>query len=109
MLKENVVRAAGVKNCTTEEALRRIIRDASFRPAQMDTLYRQYFLNQSLKFNCLYASQKCKRPRESGAVREKPINRYPAKVTELLSSACRSKSSYFKEGRIPAQRTLHCP
>jgi hypothetical protein len=26
MLKENVVRAAGVKNCTTEEELRRIIR-----------------------------------------------------------------------------------
>jgi 2-iminoacetate synthase ThiH len=25
--------------------LRRIIRDAGFRPAQRDTLYRQYFLN----------------------------------------------------------------
>ncbi len=45
MLEENVVRAAGVTNCTTEEELRHIIRDAGFRPAQRDTLYRQYFLN----------------------------------------------------------------
>src|SRR6201981_1064403 len=45
MLQENGVRAAGVTNCTTEEELRRIIRDAGFRPAQRDTLYRQYFLN----------------------------------------------------------------
>src|SRR5271167_2964386 len=45
MLEENVVRAAGVTNCTTEEELRWIIRDAGFRPAQRDTLYRQYFLN----------------------------------------------------------------
>ena len=45
MLEENVVRAAGVTNCTTEEELRRIIRDAGFRPAQRDTLYRSYFLN----------------------------------------------------------------
>ena len=45
MLEENVVRAAGVNNCTTEEELRRIIRDAGFRPAQRDTLYRQFFLN----------------------------------------------------------------
>ena len=45
MIEENVVRAAGVTNCTTEEELRRIIRDAGFRPAQRDTLYRQYFLN----------------------------------------------------------------
>ena len=45
MLEENVVKAAGVNNCTTEEELRRIIRDAGFRPAQRDTLYRQYFLN----------------------------------------------------------------
>ncbi len=45
MLEENVVRAAGVNNCTTEEELRRIIREAGFRPAQRDTLYRQYFLN----------------------------------------------------------------
>ena len=46
MLEENVARAAGVNNCTTEEGLRRIIRDAGFRPAQRDTLYRQYFLNE---------------------------------------------------------------
>jgi cyclic dehypoxanthinyl futalosine synthase len=45
MLEENVVRAAGVTNCTTEEELRRIIRDAGFKPARRDTLYRQYFLN----------------------------------------------------------------
>lgn len=45
MLEENVVRAAGVRNCTTEEELRRIIRDAGFRPVQRDTLYRTYFLN----------------------------------------------------------------
>jgi len=45
MLEENVVRAAGVNNCTTEEELRRIIRDAGFKPAQRDTLYRTYFLN----------------------------------------------------------------
>ena len=45
MLEENVVKAAGVSNSTTEEELRRIIRDAGFRPAQRDTLYRQYFLN----------------------------------------------------------------
>ena len=45
MLEENVVRSAGVSNCTTEEELRHIIRDAGFRPAQRDTLYRQYFLN----------------------------------------------------------------
>ncbi len=45
MLEENVVRSAGVNNCTTEEELRHIIRDAGFRPAQRDTLYRTYFLN----------------------------------------------------------------
>jgi len=45
MLEENVVRAAGVTNCTTEEELRRIIRDAGFRPVQRDTLYKTYFLN----------------------------------------------------------------
>ncbi|MBV9339409.1 MAG: dehypoxanthine futalosine cyclase [Acidobacteria bacterium] len=45
MLEENVVRAAGVSNHTTEEELRRIIRDAGFRPAQRDTLYRRCFLN----------------------------------------------------------------
>jgi cyclic dehypoxanthinyl futalosine synthase len=45
MLEENVVRAAGVTNCTTEEELRRIIRDAGFKPVQRDTLYRTFFLN----------------------------------------------------------------
>jgi cyclic dehypoxanthinyl futalosine synthase len=45
MLEENVVRSAGVANCTTEEELRHMIRDAGFRPARRDTLYRQYFLN----------------------------------------------------------------
>src|SRR5437762_5166092 len=45
MLEENVVKAAGTSNCTTEEELRRIIRDAGFRPMQRDTLYRTYFLN----------------------------------------------------------------
>ena len=45
MLEENVVRAAGVSNSTTEEELRRIIRDAGFRPAQRDTLYTKFFLN----------------------------------------------------------------
>ncbi len=45
MLEENVVRAAGVHNCTTEEELRRMIRDAGFRPVQRDSLYRTYFLN----------------------------------------------------------------
>lgn len=45
MLEENVVKAAGTTNCTTEEELRRIIRDAGFRPVQRDTLYRTYFLN----------------------------------------------------------------
>ena len=48
MLEENVVRAAGVNNCTTEEELRRIIRDAGFRPAQRDTLYRTVFPELSL-------------------------------------------------------------
>src|SRR6202034_166060 len=45
MLEENVVRAAGTSNCTTEEELRRIIRDAGFQPRQRDTLYRTMFLN----------------------------------------------------------------
>src|SRR6478672_5116894 len=44
MLEENVVRA-GVTNCTTEEELRRTIRDDGFKPVQRDTLYRTYFLN----------------------------------------------------------------
>lgn len=45
MIEENVVKAAGTTNCTTEEELRRIIRDAGFRPVQRDTLYRTLFLN----------------------------------------------------------------
>ena len=45
MLEENVVKAAGTSNHTTEEELRRIIRDAGFRPVQRDTLYRTMFLN----------------------------------------------------------------
>jgi cyclic dehypoxanthinyl futalosine synthase len=45
MIEENVVRAAGTTNCTTEEELRHMIRDAGFRPVQRDTLYRTYFLN----------------------------------------------------------------
>jgi cyclic dehypoxanthinyl futalosine synthase len=45
MLEENVVRAAGTSNCTTEEELRRVIRDAGFVPKQRDTLYRTLFLN----------------------------------------------------------------
>ena len=45
MIEENVVRAAGTSNCTTEEELRRMIRDAGFRPVQRDTLYRTMFLN----------------------------------------------------------------
>jgi cyclic dehypoxanthinyl futalosine synthase len=44
MLEENVVKAAGTSNCTTEEELRRIIRDAGFKPVQRDTLYRTFFL-----------------------------------------------------------------
>jgi cyclic dehypoxanthinyl futalosine synthase len=45
MLEKNVIREAGVTNCTTEEELRRIIGDAGFRPSQRDTLYRTYLLN----------------------------------------------------------------
>src|SRR5436305_3408997 len=45
MLEENVVRSADVSNCTTEEELRYVIRNAGFRPVQRDTLYRTYFLN----------------------------------------------------------------
>ena len=45
MLEENVVKAAGTSNHTTEEELRHIIRDAGFKPVQRDTLYRTMFLN----------------------------------------------------------------
>ena len=44
LIEENVVSAAGCGNRTNEEELRRIIRDAGFRPVQRDTLYRVYFL-----------------------------------------------------------------
>jgi cyclic dehypoxanthinyl futalosine synthase len=45
MIEENVVSAAGAHHCSSEEELRRIIRDAGFIPKQRDTLYRTYFLN----------------------------------------------------------------
>jgi cyclic dehypoxanthinyl futalosine synthase len=44
LIEENVVFAAGVRNRTNEEELRRIISDAGYRPAQRDTLYRSYVL-----------------------------------------------------------------
>src|ERR1044071_1793767 len=40
MIEENVVKAAGTSNCTTEEELRSMIHDAGYRPVQRDTLYR---------------------------------------------------------------------
>jgi cyclic dehypoxanthinyl futalosine synthase len=45
LIEENVVSAAGCKNTSTEEELRRLIADAGFRPIKRDTLYRTYFLN----------------------------------------------------------------
>jgi len=45
MIEENVVSAAGAHHRASEEALRRLIRDAGFIPKQRDTLYRTYFLN----------------------------------------------------------------
>ena len=44
LIEENVVYAAGVRNRTNEEELRRIISDAGYMPAQRDTLYRSYYL-----------------------------------------------------------------
>ena len=44
LIEENVVYAAGVRNRTNEEELRRIITQAGFRPEQRDTLYRSYVL-----------------------------------------------------------------
>ena len=44
LIEENVVYAAGVRNRTNEEELRRIIGDAGYIPAQRDTLYRSYIL-----------------------------------------------------------------
>jgi cyclic dehypoxanthinyl futalosine synthase len=48
LIEENVVYAAGVRNRTNEEELRRIISDAGYIPAQRDTLYRSYSLKQAL-------------------------------------------------------------
>jgi cyclic dehypoxanthinyl futalosine synthase len=45
MIEENVVSAAGAHHRSTEEELRRLIRDGGFVPRQRDTLYRTYFLN----------------------------------------------------------------
>ena len=45
LIEENVVAAAGCKNTSTEETLRRLISDAGYRPVKRDTLYRTYFLN----------------------------------------------------------------
>ena len=44
LIEENVVSAAGCVNRTNEEELRRVIRDAGFRPVQRDTLYRTWLL-----------------------------------------------------------------
>jgi cyclic dehypoxanthinyl futalosine synthase len=44
LIEENVVYAAGVRNRTNEEELRRIISDAGYMPAQRDSLYRAYYL-----------------------------------------------------------------
>jgi cyclic dehypoxanthinyl futalosine synthase len=44
LIEENVVLAAGVRNRTNEDELRRIISDAGYIPVQRDTLYRTYFL-----------------------------------------------------------------
>ncbi|HUY12476.1 MAG TPA: cyclic dehypoxanthinyl futalosine synthase [Terriglobia bacterium] len=45
LIEENVVSAAGCRNTSTEEDLRRLISDAGFRPIKRDTLYRTYYLN----------------------------------------------------------------
>ncbi len=47
LIEENVVYAAGVRNRTNEQELRRIISEAGYIPAQRDTLYRSYVLKQS--------------------------------------------------------------
>ena len=47
LIEENVVYAAGVRNRTNEQELRRIISDAGYIPAQRDTLYRSYILKPS--------------------------------------------------------------
>jgi cyclic dehypoxanthinyl futalosine synthase len=45
LIEENVVSAAGCGRTSSEEKLRRMIREAGFRPIKRDTLYRNYFLN----------------------------------------------------------------
>ncbi|MGH9455856.1 MAG: cyclic dehypoxanthinyl futalosine synthase [Terriglobia bacterium] len=45
LIEENVVSAAGCRNTSSEEDLRRLISDAGFRPIKRDTLYRTYYLN----------------------------------------------------------------
>ena len=45
LIEENVVYAAGCRNKSSEEGLRRLISDAGYRPIKRDTLYRTYFLN----------------------------------------------------------------
>jgi len=45
LLEADEILTAGTSNCTTEEELRRVIRDAGFKPVQRDTLYRTMFLN----------------------------------------------------------------
>lgn len=40
MIEENVVSAAGAHNRASEEDLRRLIKDAGFRPVKRDTIYR---------------------------------------------------------------------
>jgi cyclic dehypoxanthinyl futalosine synthase len=45
LIEENVVRAAGVTRTSSEDLLRRMIRDAGFRPVKRDSLYRMSFLN----------------------------------------------------------------
>jgi cyclic dehypoxanthinyl futalosine synthase len=47
LIEENVVYAAGVRNRTNEQELRRIISDAGYIPAQRDTLYRSYVLKKA--------------------------------------------------------------
>jgi len=46
LIEENVVYAAGVRNRTNEDELRRIIIEAGYRPHQRDTLYRSYVWKQ---------------------------------------------------------------
>lgn len=45
MLEESLVPAAGTERAASEEDLRRVIRDAGFRPVQRDTIYTTFFLD----------------------------------------------------------------